>query len=395
MKMIFRLIEISFVVVIGILSLPVSVLSQGGDIIKQKAELEEVKKDIVECQQNLDSLMGLEKKTLKEISDYEQRTSVNETVLRRLNNQLTGIRGNIKNSKEKLENSQASLISSQSRFEGNLKYYYVGSRWDVTEQEDEIRREKDALRRILYLRALAIYDKKQLSRASEFLKSAEKDYSVLLDKEKTVGDAQKKRKSEYILTSTQKEKREKELSRLRRKKENEAERLASLSEAARQMEELIAKLEIARQERERSASRTDFSYNTGNFISYKGALPAPLVGRITKGFGWSIDNITKLKSFSPEIEITGEPKSIIRTVADGVVAYMGSLRGYGIFIIVEHEDGYFSTYAGIDKPLVDKGEILSNDEKLGVSGSGIVKFELRRGKEPLDPVEWLKIDNLK
>lgn len=395
MKMIFRFIEISFFILMGILFLPESVLSQSDDIIEQKTELEKVKKDIVDCQQNLDSLMGLENKTLKEISDYEQRASVNETVLRRLNNQLAGIRGNIKNSKDKLDCSQANLISSQSRFEGNLKYYYVGSRWDITGQENEIKREKDALHRILYLRALAVYDKKQLSKASEFLKSAEKDYSVLLDKEKTVGDAQKKKKSEYILTSTQKEKRQKELSRLRRKKENEAERLASLSEAARQMEELIAKLEVARQERERSESRTGFSYNTGNFISYKGALSSPMAGRITKGFGWSVDDITKLKSFSPGIEITGEPNSIIRTIANGVVAYIGNLRGYGIFIIVEHEDGYFSTYAGIDKPSVDKGEIMSCGEKLGISGSGIVKFELRRGKESLDPVEWLKIDNLK
>ncbi len=374
---------------------PEKTLSQGDNIVKQKDELEKVKKELRECQQNLDSLMGLERRTLKEISDYEQRTSVNETVLRRLNNQLATVRNNITNSKEKLDISQGNLISARSRFEGNLKFYYIGSRWDSAGGEGEIKREKDAIRRILYLRALAAYDKKQLSDASGFLKSAEKDYSTLLDREKTVGDAQKKKRSEYILASTQKEKREKELSRLRRKKQSEAERLSALSEAARQMEDLIAKLEIARQKREKSSSRADFSYNTGNFASYKGTLDLPLPGTISKAFGWSTNEVTKLKSFSPGIEISGKSNSAVKAVANGVVAYVGDLRGYGIFIILEHEDGYFSTYAGIDKPAVGKGEIVSEGENLGVSGPGMIKFELRRGKEPLDPVEWLKIADLK
>jgi len=189
--------------------------------------------------------------------------------------------------------------------------------------------------------------------------------------------------------------REKELSRLRRKKESEAERLSSLSESARQIEDLIAQLELARQQRGKSSSATNFKYNTGNFASYKGKLPSPVAGTITKGFGWSIDNITKLKSFSPGIEISGRQNSTIKAIASGVVAYVGILRGYGTFIILEHEDGFFSTYAGIDNPSVEKGEILSEGEKLGVSESGMVKFELRRGKEPIDPVEWLNIGNIR
>ena len=370
-------------------------VSQSNDIVKQRSELEKVKKQLNECQQNLDSLMGLEKRTLKEISDYEQRASVNETVLKRLNNQLTNIRGNIKESKVKLDSSQANLNSSRARFEGNIRYYYLGTRWDVTGQEGEIQKEKDALRRILYLRALASYDKEQLSDASKYLKSAESDYRTLLDKEKTVGSAQRRKKSDYILASTQMARREKELSRLRRKKESEAERLSSLSESARQIEDLIAQLELARQQRGKSSSATNFKYNTGNFASYKGKLPSPVAGTITKGFGWSIDNITKLKSFSPGIEISGRQNSTIKAIASGVVAYVGILRGYGTFIILEHEDGFFSTYAGIDNPSVEKGEILSEGEKLGVSESGMVKFELRRGKEPIDPVEWLNIGNIR
>ncbi len=371
--------------------MPFISFGQKGGIIEQRSDLEKIKKEMEDCRKSLDSLQEQEKNTLKEISNYGQRASVNETVLKRLNRQLDGIKNNIRKSKISLDNFQEELNASRSRFTGNLKYYYTGLRWNLSVQSGETQKEKDALRRILYLRELAAFDRDQLSRASEYLTQAEKDYSTLLDREKTVGEARKKKKSEFILTSSQKEKREKELSKLRRKKEGESERLMALSEAARQMEDLIAQLEAARRDKKEGLAGAE-SAVSGNFVSYKGALQAPLTGKIIKAFGWSIDKITKLKSFSPGIEIVGEPNSKITAVADGIAAYVGNLRGYGTFVILEHEDGYFSTYAGIERLEVEQGEIISQGEKLGVSPSGIIKFELRHGKEPLDPIEWIKID---
>jgi septal ring factor EnvC (AmiA/AmiB activator) len=378
-----------------LLSNPLAVFSQSDEIIKQKEELREIKKQLEECRQNLDSLIELEKKSLKEISDYEQKASANETALRRLNAQLSDLRDKIKASKIRSEKSQAELDETQARFEKNLKYYYMGLRWDFAADAGEVRREKDALRRILYLRAMAAYDKRKLTRAGEYLKAAEQDYSALVDKEKVVGAAHRKKKSDYILASTQKEKREKELSRLRRKKESEAERLAALSEAALQMEGLIAQLESDRRKRAEAAPTGLFRYSPENFGAYKGLLPPPASGKIAKNFGWSVDKATRLKSFSPGIEISARPNSAIKAIADGTVAYIGDMRGYGIFIILEHDDGYFSTYAGFAKAAVIKGERVARGETLGTAAEGVVKFELRQGKEPLDPVEWLKIDNIR
>jgi murein DD-endopeptidase MepM/ murein hydrolase activator NlpD len=259
----------------------------------------------------------------------------------------------------------------------------------------EIDREKEAYRKIVYLKALADYDRKDLTRSTEYLTRAESDYDAITSEVQKVDKAHRDKRSEYVILSSNMESRERDLSKLRRKKEREADKLVTLSEAARQMEELISRLEQARADRERADIKTEFDFATGNFAGYKGGLPTPLRGKITSGYGWKQDPITALKSFSPGIEIKGSSNSPVIAVADGVVAYTGALRGYGNFAIIEHEDGYYSMTAGLDMVAVEKGQIVSRGQILGKTQTGRIKFELRQGRSSVDPVEWIRIDSFK
>ncbi|UCD18453.1 MAG: peptidoglycan DD-metalloendopeptidase family protein [Candidatus Zixiibacteriota bacterium] len=367
--------------------------AQSRDIIEQKGELERIKKDIESSRENLDSLKQVERGVLKEISDYEQRALLNKTVLNRLNKQLNTLRVNISESKDHLARSEGLYSTTRRRYINNLKYYYSGTRNKSFGFDDELMREKEAILRLIYLRALASSDRDQVTQASVLLANAENDFQSLVDEEKKVGSVKKRKKQEYTIITSQKEQREKDLYQVRRKKETEADRLVTLSEAARQMEELIARLERARRDRELAERPTDFDFRTGNFATYKGGLQAPIRGKITKSYGWKTDEVTYLKSFSPGIEIQGRKGVSVVAAAPGVIAYTGSLRGYGNFIILEHEDGYFSTYAGLEYILGEKNQIIAKGEKLGAASTGLIKFELRQGRQSLDPVEWIRIDS--
>ncbi len=82
------------------------------------------------------------------------------------------------------------------------------------------------------------------------------------------------------------------------------------------------------------------------------------------------------------------------SVADGSVAYSGNLRGYGIFVIINHDDQYYTTYAGLGEALVAKDQIVRARMVVGKSASdGLVKFELRKGRDALDPVTWILIES--
>ena len=384
----------NLIIVLSVISIKI-VSAQSQDIMEQKKDLERIKSEIDRSKQNLDSLKGVEKKVKKEISDYEQRANMNKTVLNRLNRQLNNLRGNINSSKSHLDSTENLLTSTRQRYLGNLQYYYSGVQQRRFSFADMLREQHDAILKMVYLRALAVQDRAELSQVEELLAGAETEYASLVVEEKTVGNVQKQKKREHAVITSQKQKKEKDLTKVRRKKENETDRLVTLSEAAQQMEDLIARLEQARRDRELANKALQVNLETGNFVTYKGGMPAPFNGKVIENYGWKTDKITYLKSFSPGIEIEGRKKASVLAVASGIVAYTGSMRGYGNFVIIEHEDGYYTTYAGMGNVSIVQNQLVDRGDLLGDSGDGKLRFELRKGRQSLDPVEWIQIDSFK
>jgi septal ring factor EnvC (AmiA/AmiB activator) len=65
-------------------------------------------------------------------------------------------------------------------------------------------------------------------------------------------------------------------------------------------------------------------------------------------------------------------------------------------VIVGHGNDYFSVFAHLDHVAVIAGHVVYAGDQIGTVGSshprfgsGIL-FELRHGREVLDPLEWLK-----
>jgi murein hydrolase activator len=122
---------------------------------------------------------------------------------------------------------------------------------------------------------------------------------------------------------------------------------------------------------------------------------APFKGTITLAFGEHVDPVSRLKSFSPGITIKGKARAGVLAVSSGTVAYSGNLRGYGNFVIINHDHQYYSTYAGLGEILVSEGQYVSSRAAIGKADTdGTIRFELRNGREPLDPVKWIRIESL-
>jgi septal ring factor EnvC (AmiA/AmiB activator) len=161
---------------------------------------------------------------------------------------------------------------------------------------------------------------------------------------------------------------------------------------ARQMEDIIARLE-QEQRRRQTSEEPQVRLSATSFEQLQGRLKPPIRGKIVDTFGWKQDKITNLKSFSPGIVITPrQGQKEVLAAAPGRVVYVGRLRGYENFVILEHDDGFFTTYAGLSSVYVDLGELINTGKTLGAPGRGDTRFEIRRGREHLDPVIWLNID---
>jgi murein DD-endopeptidase MepM/ murein hydrolase activator NlpD len=186
-----------------------------------------------------------------------------------------------------------------------------------------------------------------------------------------------------------KTKQEKELKNTQRKKTVESDRFITLKQAAEEMESIVQRLLDEAAQRERAGNqRVSF------FAELKGTLLAPYKGRIIDSWGDKVDPVTNLRSTSPGIKIKGVAGRKVSSVASGTIAYVGELRGYGNFIIINHDDRFFTTYAGLTSVIVTTDQYILAGEKLGVSDSdGVIKFEIRDNMKTVDPVEWIQIES--
>jgi murein DD-endopeptidase MepM/ murein hydrolase activator NlpD len=86
----------------------------------------------------------------------------------------------------------------------------------------------------------------------------------------------------------------------------------------------------------------------------------------------------------------------VKAAEDGVVAYAGNeLKGYGNLVLVRHANGYVTAYAHASELLVKRGDtikrgqVIAKSGQSGEVGSPQLHFEIRKGPQPVDPLQFL------
>lgn len=359
------------------------------DILKQRQGLNEIQKEVEDSRNKLNLLKKEESAVHRKISKFDQRIESNKKVVRRLNNELNLLQKNVRNAQEKLENLQLMLNRAIKRYLGNIRQFYFTTRQLTETGWLDPNKETNLERRITLLSAFASYEADNLTKVSDFLNQTIEQKKQLKGERSKVRRLKQSKETATSLERSKKSRQQKELQKLRRKKTEESDRLITLEQAAREMEMILVRLEKERRKRGVRRRSDEPSF----FAGLKGQLRSPFSGQITVQFGKAVDKTTNLKSFSPGISIQGKAGQPVYSIAAGSVAYVGDLRGYGNFVIIDHDGIYFTTYAGIARAEVLSGELVAGGTKLGEAGpDGLIKFELRKGREPLDPIKWISID---
>jgi len=87
----------------------------------------------------------------------------------------------------------------------------------------------------------------------------------------------------------------------------------------------------------------------------------------------------------------------VKAAAEGTVMYAGNgLKGFGNLLLIKHKDGWITAYAHNSELLVKKddkvkkGQEIAKSGKIGDVGEPQLHFEIRKGKQPIDPLTKLK-----
>lgn len=179
----------------------------------------------------------------------------------------------------------------------------------------------------------------------------------------------------------------------RRAKEAERERLAAEKKAAE--ERKAHEREMAAVKRETAAAATmdvEDRKLSSNFESNRGRLPMPIGGsyQVVNSFGqYDVEGLKNVRLDNKGVNLKGQPGAAVRCVFNGEVVQVFSYSGI-TGIIVRHGN-YYSVYGNVGSVSVSRGQTVSTGQTIGTVGSeGILQFQLRKGKAPLNPMQWLR-----
>ncbi|MCL5428788.1 MAG: LysM peptidoglycan-binding domain-containing M23 family metallopeptidase [Chloroflexi bacterium] len=121
-------------------------------------------------------------------------------------------------------------------------------------------------------------------------------------------------------------------------------------------------------------------------------------------FAWPVDNPEVdgdgFWSAHPGLDLAVEIGGEVRAADAGVVTFSGwSNLGYGYMIMLDHGNGNFSLYAGLNSVIAICGSAVGQGDVIGTGGmSGhpaepFVHFEIRRGEEFLNPLDIIPRPN--
>lgn len=120
---------------------------------------------------------------------------------------------------------------------------------------------------------------------------------------------------------------------------------------------------------------------TRTAASGSGKLRMPADGAIIR---------TYQKGKNDGIDIAAAPGSAVSAAGGGTVAAITRDVDQVPIVVVRHEDGLMTVYAGIDDVAVTKGQSVGAGTTLGKARSGgVVHFEVRNGFDSVDPEKYL------
>ncbi len=188
------------------------------------------------------------------------------------------------------------------------------------------------------------------------------------------------------IKSTQQE-RSSHLDEIQQEKSLQLKALRELEEYSRRLQQFIDEL---------PGSKKEYAPSGTPFSQMRARLEFPLKGDIIERFGKQEHPELKTHTYQKGITIKAPAGTPVRAVHDGRVAFADWFKGYGLMIIIDHGEHYYSLSAHASELLKKVNDVVSAGETIAhagdtnsLKGAGLY-FEIRHYGKPQDPLVWLK-----
>jgi len=170
-------------------------------------------------------------------------------------------------------------------------------------------------------------------------------------------------------------------------------RLLELSMNEQRLNYVLSDLEELRSRRQ---AEVESGVQQGALAGLAGQLEWPVQGDLVRSFGRSVHPRFQTVTVNNGVNIAAHLGSPVAAVAAGRVEFCDSLPGFGRCVILDHGAGYYTLYAHLDRAFVSaggqaaRGQVIAEVGRPSAGESPQLYFEIRQGKTPLDPADWLR-----
>jgi septal ring factor EnvC (AmiA/AmiB activator) len=337
------------------------------------------------------------------------RKSVNQDIEKRdkLSAQLRDAELGVQGARRKLEETRAQRIASESRLEdlereqasrekelaaergalaGELRTAYVNGR---EEQLKMLLNQQDPA---AFGRMLTYYGYFGRARAERIGSIRDKLEHLALLREKITAESQRlqdletRQEQELAALKGAQQKRTQAVAAIESQIKTRGGEIKRLESQARSLEKLIADL--------RKALKSTPVARQAPFEPLRGKLPWPVQqGKVLARFGQPRAG----GSLKWQGMLIGTDRGArVRAPFAGRVAYADWLPGMGLMIVLDHGGGYLSLYGHNEEVFKKVGDPVAAGDVIGAVGDTgghnqpALYFEVRRGREPVNPENWLQ-----
>lgn len=361
------------------------------EIKKSQKQLEDIKKEIKKKERASKRAAAEEKKIKQNIAIKKRDLSSKKKELKRVTVNIAEKEREIEKVQSDMDVITSDIIMKKRKAEEFLRYVYkshIGKQRGIAEillassdYHDFMMRSKYEDKLIVEANRIIKELKREVDALQGQLFLLNKRHSALLAEKDKLADGKAKVEKDVRVNRVK-------LASVQEKKaryEKDLKRLAGTSAA---LKDLIKSYE---------KRRSELAAIGAGFKKKKGKLMWPLKGEVVSKFGRQKHPEFDAYIYRKGIEIASNSEKDVRAVYNGVVAYADWLKGFGLIVIIDHGDSYYSVYGHVSRLLVSQGSKIKEGQAIAVAGKDNgnfseregVYFEIRYNDQPVDPLAWL------
>jgi septal ring factor EnvC (AmiA/AmiB activator) len=381
--------------VLCVLAVPLH--AQDTTIEASKRRLEEIRRERDQLQEQQQRLQGQVHDVNDELSNLERQRESTQRIVNEIERQIGGLASQLDRSSAEMILAEDNLAERRAVLQRRLVDIYKRGPLYTYQALFAAESFGDLLSRYKYLYLTSRQDRALVLDVENLRNRVVAERKKILNVRDQLARTREEREAEYSKYSDLARQRERRLETLQRSARSTERRLSALQKDESRLNGLLKALEETRR---KEASRGG------------GAGAAPLPGSITTAdlgrLDWPVEG-TIVYRFGRDtlpsggiirwngVGIAAAVGTPVKAVEAGKVRLVGQFGTYGLTIVLEHGNGYYSVYSHLQSAAVKLGTTVTKGDVIGAVGGENsdygphLHFEIRgENQVALDPTTWLR-----